>query len=113
MQSFSIEHVVPLARGGPSTEDNLALSCQGCNNRKYTRTTGVDPVSGAVVVLFHPRSERWREHFAWNDDATLIVGLTPSGRATVEALQLNRDGLVTLRRLLYVAGQHPPPELDG
>ncbi|NUQ61557.1 MAG: HNH endonuclease [Pirellulales bacterium] len=32
---FSVEHIVPRARGGPSHLDNLAFSCQGCNNRKY------------------------------------------------------------------------------
>jgi hypothetical protein len=62
-------------------------------------------------MLFHPRQQRWRDHFSWNDDATLIVGLSPSGRATVETLQLNREGLVALRRLLYAAGEHPPPEM--
>lgn len=110
MQAFSVEHVVPEARGGRSTPENLALACQGCNNHKYIETSASDPVSGTVVALFHPRLQQWRDQFAWNEDATLIVGLSPSGRATVEALQLNRDGLVALRRLLYTAGEHPPPE---
>jgi hypothetical protein len=48
--------------------------------------------------------------FGWSDDFTLIVGLTPIGRATVEALQLNREGLVNLRQVLYAMGIHPPPE---
>ena len=30
--------------------------------------------------------------------------------ATVAALQLNRPGVVNLRRLLFAAGKHPPPE---
>ncbi len=29
--TFSIEHVVPVARGGSHELSNLALSCQGCN----------------------------------------------------------------------------------
>ena len=107
-QPFSLEHIVPLARGGSSEADNLALACQGCNNHKFTKIAGMDPASGAIAPLYHPRRDRWRDHFAWNHDATLVLGLTPSGRATVEALQLNRAGLVALRRLLFAAGVHPP-----
>jgi len=58
--------------------------------------------------LFHPREQSWDEHFAWNEDFTLILGLTPTGRATIEALHLNRSGLVNLRRVLYAIGEHPP-----
>jgi hypothetical protein len=112
MQSFAVEHIDPRSRFGPTTAENLAYACQGCNNPKYNRTHGRDPVSGADVSLFHPRRERWSDHFAWNPDGTLVVGLTPTGRATVETLRLNRDGLVALRRLLYAAGEHPPPETD-
>jgi len=92
--------------------DNLALACQGCNNHKYTKTEGYDPVTGDMVPLYHPRRQRWRDHFAWNEDFTLIIGLTPTGRATVETLWLNREGLVNLRRILYALGEHPPVETD-
>jgi hypothetical protein len=36
------------------------------------------------------------------------AGLTPTGRASIEALHLNRLGLLNLRRLLYTIGEHPP-----
>ena len=88
--------------------DNLAFACQGCNNRKYTNTEAMDPVSQAIVSLYHPRQHYWNDHFAWSDDYALILGLTPIGRATVEKLQLNRAGLVNLRRILFEAGEHPP-----
>ncbi len=107
-QAFSIEHIVPKSQGGQNTLDNLALSCQSCNNHKYTKTTGVDPLTGETTPLYHPRQESWSDHFAWNEDCTLIIGLTPTGRATVEALQLNKPGLVNLRRILYAVGEHPP-----
>lgn len=45
MQSFSIEHILPIDKGGKSDLENLALSCQGCNNHKYNKTEGVDPIS--------------------------------------------------------------------
>jgi hypothetical protein len=107
-QSFSVEHGFPRQAGGGEDPDNLALACQGCNNHKYTRTGAIDPVSGELVPLFHPRLNRWNEHFIWSHDFTRIVGLTPEGRATVEALRLNRPGLVNLQRALFGCGEHPP-----
>jgi HNH endonuclease len=112
MQAFAVEHIDPRSRAGTTTADNLAYACQGCNNHKYDHTHGRDPVSGAEVSLFHPRRQRWRDNFAWTPDGTIVVGLTPTGRATVETLRLNRDGLVALRRLLYAAGEHPPPDAE-
>jgi hypothetical protein len=34
--------------------------------------------------------------------------LTPTGRATVAALQLNRPAVVNIREARYSAGKHPP-----
>ncbi len=110
MQPFSVEHIVPRSRGGKTEFENLALACQGCNNHKYTKTKWRDPVIGDIVTLYHPRFQRWRDHFAWNEDCTLIIGLTPIGLATVEAIYLNREGLINLRRVLYIMGTHPPEE---
>jgi hypothetical protein len=107
-QAFSVEHITPRCKGGQTTADNLAFACQGCNNHKYTKTEALDPVNGDIAPLFHPRRQHWGDHFVWADDLLYIVGLTPSGRATVEALQLNREGLVNLRRILRDAGEHPP-----
>ena len=109
-QSFSVEHIRPRSRQGRDSLANLAVSCQGCNNHKYNRTKYRDPVSNDEVRLFHPRRDRWSDHFAWTNDGTMILGLTAIGRATVEALQLNREALVNLRRVLVEAGEHPPDE---
>jgi HNH endonuclease len=108
MQTFSLDHIIPRSRRGETIEGNLAWVCQGCNNHKYNKASTRDPLSGEIVGLFHPRQQRWTEHFAWNEDATLILGLSRVGRATVEALQLNRVGLVNLRRILSAVGEHPP-----
>jgi hypothetical protein len=64
-----------------------------------------------MAMLFHPRRERWQEHFGWNTEYTHVIGLTPTGRATVAALQLNRPAVVNIREVLYAAGKHPP-QLD-
>ncbi len=112
IQTFSVEHIIPRSQGGNTTLDNLALSCQGCNNHKYNKTEGRDNLNGNFVSLYHPRQQRWSEHFAWNNDFSIVIGLTPTGRATVETLQLNREGVVNLRQVLYVIGEHPPSELN-
>lgn len=111
-QAFSVEHIVPRIREGSSSLDNLALACQGCNNHKYNRIEGNDPVSKQSVPIYHPRKQLWHDHFAWDNTCTRIVGLTPTGRATVELLRLNREGLVNLRRVLYAAGEHPPSDKE-
>lgn len=110
---YVVEHILPTSREGTSAPDNLALACGGCNGHKYNRTHAPDPLDGELLPLFDPRQARWAEHFAWSPDFTIVVGLTGAGRATVEALHLNRPGLVKLRRLLYAAGEHPPVEAEG
>jgi hypothetical protein len=109
-QTFSLDHIVPRSQGGKVSLDNLALACQGCNNHKYNKTQSRDPLTDQRVDLFHPRQQRWRDHFTWDERFELVIGLTATGRATVEALKLNRPELVNLRRLLYAAGEHPHPD---
>jgi hypothetical protein len=109
-QAFSVEHIIPISQRGKSTINNLALACQGCNNHKYTKAKGMDPITGEIVSLYHPRKQKWRDHFSWNEDFSYVIGLTPAGRATVEALKLNRIGLINLRKILFISGEHPPEE---
>ena len=105
---FHVEHILPEARGGTDVPENLALSCGGCNSYKTTKIEAVDPLSRVRVPLFNPRQQQWQEHFEWSSDFTLMLGLTETGRATIEALRMNRVGVVNLRRVLYASGLHPP-----
>lgn len=107
-ETFAVEHIVPLSRGGKTELSNLALACSGCNGHKYNRIVALDPLTHEMMTLFHPRRERWQEHFGWNEEYTHDIGLTPTGRATVEALQINRSAVVNIREMLYAAGKHPP-----
>lgn len=107
VHSFSIDHVVPISRGGATVFANLAFACSGCNSHKHTKTTARDPVTLLTVGLFDPRTQEWADHFAWNDDYSLIIGLSAVGRATVEALDLNRATLVNLRQALHELRLHP------
>ncbi len=107
---FSIEHIIPRSRQGSDSLENLALSCQGCNNHKFTKTHALDPLSEEYVALYDPRIQRWRDHFTWSDDGSTICALSATGRATTEALNLNREGACNMRRLLTLSKLHPPEE---
>ena len=99
---------MPRSLGGLTTADNLALACFSCNQHKAARLAALDPATGVSVPLFHPRQQNWEEHFAWDDTFALMLGLTPTGHATIAALHLNRLELVNLRRMLHQFGEHPP-----
>jgi hypothetical protein len=73
--------------GGRGDSENLALACYHCNACKGRNLSGLDPESGALVRLFHPRQDRWDEHFERN--GVLIVGSQCVGRATVGLLKMN------------------------
>jgi hypothetical protein len=105
---LEIEHIIPKAKGGPDDEDNLWLACRLCNNFKGTQTDSMDPETGQRVALFDPRRQRWPENFTWSSDGTGVLGLTPCGRATIVALQLNNVIAVMVRREWVAAGWHPP-----
>ena len=105
---FVIDHIQPVSRGGKTVAENLSLSCQTCNNYKYIKTEAVDPATLQVVPLFHPRQMDWNQHFAWNENAEKVLGITPTGRATVALLQTNREGVMNMRRVLTLMNEHPP-----
>ncbi|MDQ2809418.1 MAG: HNH endonuclease [Chloroflexota bacterium] len=109
--SLSMDHIQPEHVGGETTLDNLALACQNCNSHKHTKLAATDSSTGQSALLYNPRREQWSDHFAWSKDFTLVEGLTPTGRATIEALQLNRPGLINIRAALRAVGAHPPEDL--
>ncbi|MCX6029771.1 MAG: HNH endonuclease signature motif containing protein [Chloroflexi bacterium] len=105
--SSDVDHIIPLAAGGATDTDNLCLACASCNAFKGTKTRAVDPESRQEVALFDPRRQVWTEHFAWNEDNTIIVGHTACGRATVKALQMNNRFVVVARSFWAGAGWRP------
>lgn len=98
-----IEHIVAKQHGGHDSVGNLALACHRCNLRKGPNLTGVDPVSGELVPLFHPRRDQWAEHFLFQ--GVRIEGLTPVGRATVDVLAMNAARRLELRSELLAHGE--------
>src|SRR4051794_6375275 len=105
--TFHIDHIVPRIAGGPTRAENLALACVSCSLRKEARRSAPDPQTGRRVAFFHPRRQRWDNHFRWC--GVTVIGLTPTGRATVAALQMNRPLILAIRQEEAVRGRHPPP----
>jgi hypothetical protein len=107
---LEFEHLHPEAHGGATVRENLWLACTRCNDFKGDRIGAFDPETGETVPLFNPRTQIWTEHFAWSPDGTLIIGVTPVGRATVVALRLNNEYIVVARRFWVEAGWWPSTE---
>jgi hypothetical protein len=104
--TFHLEHILLQSRGGGSDLANLAWSCPGCNLRKSDRTEAVDSQTGGKVAFFNPRVDRWSEHFRFNEYE--IVGLTPIGRATAAALDLNQARRIMIRQAEELFDLFPP-----
>ncbi len=99
--TFPIDHIVPKSAGGSNGVANLALTCPHCNAHKWTDTVAPDPDTGQATRFFHPRQDRWEEHFLWSPDGSgELVGRTPTGRVTVVGLRINDADMVSLRLLL-------------
>ena len=105
--TFHIDHIIPVVARGETIAENLALACVSCSLRKGARQNLEDLETGKVVSIFNPRQQAWKEHFAWND--VQVVGLTATGRATVQALDLNRATMLAIRAEEELLGRHPPP----
>jgi HNH endonuclease len=104
--AFHIDHIIPRAANGPTVETNLALACVSCSLRKGARRVAIDPATGNEEPLFHPREQAWGDHFRWEGER--IVPLTATGRATVDALVLNRPIILGIRQEEAARGRHPP-----
>lgn len=104
--TFQIEHIIAKQHGGPDTAGNLAWACHHCNLHKGPNLSGIDPETGKMVRLFHPRKHKWDRHFRW--DGAILVGRTPIGRATVAVLGINLPNRLALREALIDEGAFPP-----
>lgn len=98
-----VDHIIGKQHHGLDDLTNLCLCCIRCNLKKGPNIASIDPETGLVVALYHPRQQTWREHLGVSSDGTL-QGQTPEGRATVQLLDMNEEDRVRLRRLLLRRG---------
>jgi hypothetical protein len=106
--TFEVDHIIPRVFGGKTEPNNLCYACPVCNNAKRAQVAARDPQTGRRVRLFDPRRQSWRRHFHWSTDSGRLLGKTVTGRATVEALEMNRPRMVHIRLLWAALGLHPP-----
>ena len=104
------DHLIPEAKGGLTIRKNLLMACRRCNEHKQSRSHAFDPVTRKSVPLFNPRFQLWALHFVWSQDGTRIIGTTAIGRATVDALNMNDETIVTTRAYWVGVGWHPPKD---
>ena len=103
-----VDHIIPVSAGGQTAAENLCLSCVSCNSYKLHFQTGIDTELQRETRLYHPRNDRWEEHFSWNNDSSEIVGMTSIGRATITRLKMNQPIMLAARREWKKTGLHPP-----
>lgn len=100
--SHEVDHIMAVKHGGETSEANLALACCVCNKHKGTDLTSIDPETGEIAMLYHPRQHAWIDHFDCIE--ARIIPLTAIGRASVRLLQFNSSERIAERRLLLNAG---------
>jgi hypothetical protein len=104
--AFQLDHIIAGQHGGRAKLTNLALACSRCNRNKGPNIAGFDNRTNVIVALYHPRRDKWTEHFRWRGPR--LLGLTPLGRVTIRVLAINHPDAVALRRELIAEGVFPP-----
>src|SRR5262249_21372536 len=99
---FQLDHIIATQHGGATAFSNLAWSCLHCNKHKGPNIAGIDPLTGSLAPLFHPRRQRWRRHFVWN--GAILIGRTSHARATIQVLAINDVDTLEFRAELMQEG---------
>lgn len=102
---FQIDHIIAKQHGGETVIENLALSCFHCNTCKGPNIGGIDPESGKLIRLYHPRRDLWEQHFRWVGPT--LIGLSAIGRTKIGVLAINDPDYVAVRQALLTEGVFP------
>ena len=68
MKHLTLDHVIPLSKGGKHSWDNVVTACESCNNSKSDRTpeqvgmTLRQPAKAPVHPIVAFAAQFWREH---------------------------------------------------
>jgi hypothetical protein len=103
---YPIDHVIARQHGGATVADNLALACLRCNLHKGPNIAGIDPGGSGLTPLYHPRRDRWSDHFRWQGAS--LVGRTAIGRTTIRVLAINDPEAIAVREALIADDAFPP-----
>lgn len=102
---FEIDHIIAEKHGGHTTAGNLWVTCYRCNGFKGSDIASADPETGRATFLFHPRKQRWDDHFRLV--GAVIEPLSPEGRVTASLLRFNALIHVAQREALIKEGRYP------
>jgi hypothetical protein len=101
-----VDHVISEKHGGATEAENLACACLFCNRHKGS-DVGSLLTHGGFSRFFHPRSDRWAEHFALADDGITIEPRTEIGLVTARIFGFNASERLLEREALRVIGRYP------
>lgn len=104
---YHLEHVFPESLGGTDDLDNLALACPMCNSHKSNHILGIDDQGSDDGQLFHPRIDRWEEHFDFDSETFEIRWKTKKGQGTVNRLRMNDALQIEARKHWVDLGHYP------
>lgn len=104
-ETHQIDHIIALRHKGKTRRDNLAYACAECNRNKGTDFGTVEPKTSQVVFLFNPRQQKWKAHFRL--EGARFIGLTATGKTTIELLHLNDDHRLLEREMLIATNCYP------
>jgi HNH endonuclease len=104
---LEVEHITPVVAGGTNNDDNLALACRSCNGFKSIRSGYIDPESGREERFYHPRQDRWEDHFSVRSESGEILAKTAIGRVTMIGLKMNSPAQLTARQFWIQLGLFP------
>jgi hypothetical protein len=105
-----VDHIISEKHGGPTREQNLAFACLFCNRNKGSDIASLAAGEGRLVRFFHPRLDRWNDHFRLSRDGVALVPLTDIGEATIRIFGINAGERLLERDALRAVGRYPTPE---
>lgn len=100
-----VDHIISEKHGGTTEADNLAYACVFCNRSKGSDIGSVLRTTGTYVRFFHPRHDRWAEHFGL--DGVVITALSHVGEVTSRILAFNTGERLLERQVLREVGRYP------
>lgn len=102
---FEVDHVIAEKHDGPTTYENLCLSCMRCNRYKGSDIASYDWENQKIIALFNPRTMSWDDHFehmkGW------LHGRSDTGKVTIRLLKFNSPDRIEERRLFSLAQEYP------
>ena len=97
-----------IAATGSATRERRTLKCGDAfvvMDSQPTDVAAIDTGTGEAIRLFHPRLQRWSDHFRIH--GAMIESLTREGEVTARLLRFNHAGRIVERTILQSAGQYP------